>query len=759
MAKVVQANGGEPTISRLTSEHLLRIPGEVSVENVDLSENGDLEEELVVPDEAGEDALALGNKNVDLNRMIAEVRAEVLKEQQKLQSDLRMEQSVIENNLRRTQKKVHGGMEEALIEQANILEAQHLTEAQAVECSKVLARQRREADERLERSEMKLAQNSMFKKMKAWQRKIHQLEGAQDLVKSTRLRVKESRDSFQLRLQHIQERQVKERKELQESQARCAANLQSLREAEMKHLSAEERAQLTRDYNLISQQLLVVQRKEAEQLRETQLLELKHMNKDLEFELKLVELREQMKADQKMEVQALEGQQKEEIIAEKERMAGQESQMIAMNLKEMQIIIASQLQTQQLRFAKELEREQKHRARARARQRALEEAEDLKEFMNNLSEDGGSKAGRSQKGPASSIGSRHDTDMSTEDRAAMSQRRKDQEDEEKARDLEDEERKEALLSQHRQLAEERSARDKAKLEQLQQNFEHQMEELRKYHADEFKRMETEHRRKEGQLKETHEEELKALKKDHAEEMSQLIEAQERELRNVRTAEEIERKLTADLEEERQNSNRLLQQILPKQVAEDLKVGKKVEPETFNMVTIFFSKIDGFSDLAGRSHPIQIVNLLNRLYTLFDGIIEKYDCYKVETIGDAYMVVSGLPKKNENHAQVIADCTLDFMRSSIHIDMSDQLASKINLRIGIHSGPVLAGVIGVKMPRFCLFGDTVNVASRMESTGEPGRIQISETTHELLKGNKYHTNKRGEIEVKGKGSMMTFFLNP
>ncbi|XP_013413758.1 guanylate cyclase 32E [Lingula anatina] len=217
--------------------------------------------------------------------------------------------------------------------------------------------------------------------------------------------------------------------------------------------------------------------------------------------------------------------------------------------------------------------------------------------------------------------------------------------------------------------------------------------------------------------------------------------------------------TGQLVEEKKKTEELLHQMLPKSVAEQLKLGKQVEAEAFDMVTIYFSDICDFTALSSQSTPMQVVNLLNDLYTLFDGIIGHYDVYKVETIGDAYMVVSGLPKTNGiNHAGEIASLSLALLDAILKFQIRHRPDHTLMLRIGIHSGPCVAGVVGQKMPRYCLFGDTVNTASRMESNGMPLRIHCSASTKELLDQlGGYSIQERGQIDIKGKGKMHTYWV--
>ncbi|KAL3862163.1 hypothetical protein ACJMK2_008151, partial [Sinanodonta woodiana] len=218
--------------------------------------------------------------------------------------------------------------------------------------------------------------------------------------------------------------------------------------------------------------------------------------------------------------------------------------------------------------------------------------------------------------------------------------------------------------------------------------------------------------------------------------------------------------TKELQVEKAKTEMLVSQMLPKKVVEDLKQGKKVEPESFDCVTIYFSDIVGFTKIAGASNPLQVVDLLNDLYSTFDAILDSYDVYKVETIGDAYMVVSGLPIRNgELHAGEIATMSLDLLSSMCDFRIRHMPEKTLQLRIGMHSGPCVSGVVGLKMPRYCLFGDTVNTASRMESSSMALRIHMSEHTANILfKLGGYHLDCRGVREVKGKGTMTTYWLN-
>uniref|UniRef100_A0A8C6A0X9 Guanylate cyclase n=1 Tax=Marmota marmota marmota TaxID=9994 RepID=A0A8C6A0X9_MARMA len=225
-------------------------------------------------------------------------------------------------------------------------------------------------------------------------------------------------------------------------------------------------------------------------------------------------------------------------------------------------------------------------------------------------------------------------------------------------------------------------------------------------------------------------------------------------------EDLIRERTEELELEKQKTDRLLTQMLPPSVAEALKKGTPVEPEYFEEVTLYFSDIVGFTTISAMSEPIEVVDLLNDLYTLFDAIIGSHDVYKVETIGDAYMVASGLPQRNgQRHAAEISNMSLDILSAVGSFRMRHMPDVPVRIRIGLHSGPCVAGVVGLTMPRYCLFGDTVNTASRMESTGLPYRIHVNMSTVRILRSldQGFQMELRGRTELKGKGAEDTYWL--
>jgi class 3 adenylate cyclase len=225
---------------------------------------------------------------------------------------------------------------------------------------------------------------------------------------------------------------------------------------------------------------------------------------------------------------------------------------------------------------------------------------------------------------------------------------------------------------------------------------------------------------------------------------------------VRIIKEIsERKLAESLiKKEKDKSEHLLLNILPSAIADRLRQGEKVIADGFEEVTVLFADIVNFTELSASVPPVQLVCLLNEIFSKFDGLAEKYGLEKIKTIGDAYMVVGGLPVFDPDHAEAIADMALDMQDVISNFDSG--LGQPFKIRIGINTGAVVAGVIGIKKFIYDLWGDAVNVASRMESHGLSDHIQVSQSTYTILE-NKYKFTDRGKIMIKGKGEMQTYFL--
>ncbi len=202
------------------------------------------------------------------------------------------------------------------------------------------------------------------------------------------------------------------------------------------------------------------------------------------------------------------------------------------------------------------------------------------------------------------------------------------------------------------------------------------------------------------------------------------------------------------------SERLLLNVLPKEVAAMLKHHDQTIAEHFDSVSILFADMVGFTPLSASMSPVEMVDLLNQVFSHFDALVEKYGLEKIRTIGDSYMVASGVPRTRPDHAQALVRMALD-MSAYIDRDLT-QNRNGLSFRIGISSGPVVAGVIGRRKFQYDLWGDAVNTASRMESHGSAGKVHIAESTYALIKDD-FICEPRGTIPVKGFGEMPTWFV--
>jgi adenylate cyclase len=206
--------------------------------------------------------------------------------------------------------------------------------------------------------------------------------------------------------------------------------------------------------------------------------------------------------------------------------------------------------------------------------------------------------------------------------------------------------------------------------------------------------------------------------------------------------------------EQDRSESLLLNVLPREIAARLKGGERVIADHHPSVSILFADLAGFTPLTNQLSPTAMVELLNDIYSHFDSLIEKHGVEKIRTIGDNYMIASGLPRPRADHAQALARLALEM--NAYIAGLAPVEGRRLSFRIGINSGPVIAGVIGYKKFAYDVWGDTANIASRMESQGIPGKIQITQATYELIQEN-FICEPHGSIDVKGKGPMQTWFL--
>jgi adenylate cyclase len=208
------------------------------------------------------------------------------------------------------------------------------------------------------------------------------------------------------------------------------------------------------------------------------------------------------------------------------------------------------------------------------------------------------------------------------------------------------------------------------------------------------------------------------------------------------------------ERAQQETDEILHNVLPESIADRLRAGETRIADDYESVTVVFADVAGFTPMARKASADEVIGILDRLFTAFDALADKYGLEKIKTIGDAYMVVSGAPQRRPDHARAAADMALAMLGETARV--AQDLGRELTLRVGMHSGAAAAGVIGKRKFIYDLWGDAVNVASRMETTGVPGRIHVSEEIEAALRDS-YEFEDRGAVDVKGLGEMRTFFL--
>lgn len=208
-----------------------------------------------------------------------------------------------------------------------------------------------------------------------------------------------------------------------------------------------------------------------------------------------------------------------------------------------------------------------------------------------------------------------------------------------------------------------------------------------------------------------------------------------------------------LQDEYRRSERLLLNILPQEVALRLKHEPRTIADNFASVTVLFADLVGFTKMSSEMPPGRLVNMLNEVFSRFDALVEKYGLEKIKTIGDAYMVAGGIPSPVDNHLELVARLALDMLCA---VEAYRREGPEVQVRIGFHTGAAVAGVIGYKKFAYDIWGDTVNLASRLESHGSPGKIQVAHTVYEHLR-DRFHFEHRGVIDIKGKSPLRTYFL--
>ncbi|KAJ3353423.1 Guanylate cyclase 2G [Allomyces javanicus] len=705
-------------------------------------------------------------------------------------------------------------IDEAHVREANIAEASQLVEEQGKEKGFLINRQKLEAADLNEEDEDKRILDKLLLDFRALTLKVRVLEEASVKVKAAKRRAQEKRNEFSMRVKYLEARQDRERRELGESQIRFIKNLNMFRHLLLTEMGGEL-AQLisegaraehgatdvdtaavafkTDADRLHETKMLAIkvkQQKETEQMREEHLLRVKLLNKLSEIELDQTEEWETLLADQKVQELEMEAEHVKEIETEQLRIQQQVNTLKAYNVQRLQQLKANELAHQQKGEAKQMIRQHKLASKYRKKaffdreQTAKADADTEADAMvnagiaaeqagrnklagahggpsgagaarsNDADESGaGDAASEHSGGGGSSAGDTHsEGSLSKQTSEAFSKQTSEayssssdgSESSTAAADL-------MLASQ--KAEEDEMQRGRGQIEQLMLRQRELAQSLRQQHREQCESIKIDHRHAMSDFHAEQETEYQGLKQQQAIEMEQLMQMQ---------------KSADDMEQDNKVSNEIIANLLPGFVSEALKLGKEVPPVDLDQISVLVTDIVQFTPLTSMSSSRQIVELLNRMFSGFDAILDNYkDVYKLETVGDSYVICAGLtaatsgqpvdPTSSRHHAQEIAECALRFIKVVEGLDMTDQVLPAVKIRIGLHCGSAVGGVAGSIMPKFALFGEAQGVAALMEQKSQANRIHVSSTMAEFLKSN-YALDRRADVvTLEGERTMQTYWL--
>ncbi|KAJ3301923.1 Nitrogen permease reactivator protein, partial [Blyttiomyces sp. JEL0837] len=574
--------------------------------------------------------------------------------------------------------------------------------------------------------------------------------------------IRNKREAFQARLNRLEQRQVHERNELVSSQYRIFNTMQHIRNIEANAITDSNKARRMKQENeVLAQQSQMKQQKEAEFLREIQLCKARQWTERNDMDIDNAEELEDLIAQHKLEEFELLSTHTASEIAATLELEKQKSQLEALQATEKKKAARIHFLRAQRRQANSMIKAQ--RVASRTREKAMlaehpyiigENISDNPSEMSDSATDsqGGSKSYDSEVGTSVLSGERQQDDENegggASDRegngnaaetAANSEANKKVAVTANIGLTEDEQVMNTLLDQGRE-----------KIRVIVDHNKTLHNELKAQHRTILQLKKREHGRKVSDLVKEHEEELEAIKTDQAQIMSDLL-----------ASDAAKNDAHADTEV----AQTLLGMMLPAHVLEDLEKGQTPQPSQFEGVTLFFTDINKFKSLVSRLPPTKILTMISTIYTKFDSILANYDrLYKVESVADTYMVAAGL-RFNKSEDDPVLDardallCAKEMIAAVQSMEF-DNLPEDvvIELRVGVHTGYILAGLVGTKMSRYCLFGDTVTTASRMCTTSEPSKIHVSSKTFDLVKDlPEFEFAEMEQTEVKGKGKMDTTWL--
>ncbi|KAJ3408504.1 Retinal guanylyl cyclase 2, partial [Chytriomyces hyalinus] len=626
--------------------------------------------------------------------------------------------------------------EEVTIYSANLEDSRNQLKNQLVDQVSVDTRQSDEARDVKVSLHRKEQLNKLVDKLTAIKCVLRFQEEAREREISFKNSVRQKRSAFQVRLARLEQRQSAERNELNMSQTRLAETMNQIRTIEMKTIKDRNQARrMIRENEIQAQQAAMRQQKESEFLRELQLCKARQTSELNDLEINNMEETEDILIQQKLEEFELIAKH---TLIERDMLANldqQKSQLNAEQLQERQQSLKVALVRNQKKQSKMLAKAQRAALKSREKNLLVDnpiirgdstvEESDYGQSDSGSQSEGKSSAGGSQQ----SLHEKEDEGVDAEFRAAAE--------------------KNSVLNKDTQVVSEAEKQIATLFETGQErnrsiSLYHKkiLSELKQLHRSVISQKSKEQRRRISDLLKDHEEEIEQIKMEQTQTMNDLLEThlQSEEMR-------------ADTAQ----SQNLLGMMLPAHIMEKIELGITPEPEQFEVVTLFFTDIYEFKKLVASVNPVKILELLNILYTKFDSIIAKYSqLYKVESVSDTYMVAAGLSLSKGSTPEEVAECTIQALKCAAELQelvnglvLNETVGDHaIRLRIGVHSGNINAGLIGTKMSRYCLFGDTVNTASRMCTTGDAGKIQVSSETIQVL-GNddQFEFEIRGEIDVK------------
>ncbi|KAJ3398533.1 Nitrogen permease reactivator protein [Chytriomyces hyalinus] len=643
--------------------------------------------------------------------------------------------------------------EEVTIHSANLEDSLHQFRTQIIEQTAVETRQNAAAENATISWGRKEQLNKLIDKLTSIKSMLRFQEEARQRELDFKNSIRQMRSAFQVRLARLEQRQSAERNELQMSQNRLADTVTQIRMIEMKSIKDRNKVRrLKREFEIQAQQASMRQQKEFEFLREIQLCKAKQMAEINDLDINNQEDIEDIITQQRREEFELLAKH-QSIESDMNSALGYERCKLEANqLTEKQKIYKASLQRSQRKQANSLAKVQ--RIAARIREKALiADYPVIKGDMSNGADDDNENQSESvSEGTSRSDGS----NLSLHEKTVNPVTGVVEEDENAKEKTETE--KNSLLNKDTKVLSESEKEMQTMMDSgsernrnIVMHHKKIISELKQLHRFVLSQKAKEHRRKTAELIKDQEEEIEQIKVEQASIMKELMEThlQSEEMRADTAL-----------------SQNLLGMMLPAHIMEKIELGVVPEPESFGCVSLFFTDIFEFKKLVASVSPVQILKLLNVLYTRFDAVIAKYSqLYKVESVADTYMVAAGL-SSHEKSKEDITECTIQALNCCIELqglvksmDFTEIVGDhNVKLRIGIHSGTINAGLIGTKMSRYCLFGDTVNTASRMCTTGDAARIQVSPQTILVLgEDDQFEFEIRGEIEVKGKGMMRTYWL--